>query len=75
VGALFKSILFLGVIGKERLQFWKLFFWSLAKRPRLFPLAITYAVYGYHFRKVAEKIEGSGMFDGSGAWREKGGYV
>ena len=59
VGALFKSLLFLGVLGKERLHFWKLFFWSLARRPRLFPLAITYAVYGFHFRKVAEKIKGS----------------
>jgi radical SAM superfamily enzyme YgiQ (UPF0313 family) len=56
VGALFKSILFLGVIGRERFHFWKLFFWSLTRRPRLFPLAITYAVYGFHFRKVAEKI-------------------
>jgi hypothetical protein len=57
-GALFKSMLFLGVIGRERLHFWKLFFWSLLRKPRLFPLAITYAVYGYHFRKVAEKISG-----------------
>jgi hypothetical protein len=64
LGALFKSILFLGVIGKERFHFWKLFFWSLARRPRLFPLAITYAVYGFHFRKVAENIKGNGMFDG-----------
>lgn len=63
VGALFKSILFLGVIGKERLHFWKLFFWTLVRKPRLFPLAITYAVYGFHFRKVAEKIGESGMFD------------
>jgi hypothetical protein len=63
VGALFKSILFLGIIGRERFYFWKLFFWSLARRPRLFPLAITYAVFGYHFRKVAEKVKGSGMFD------------
>ncbi len=67
VGALFKSMLFLGVIGKERLYFWKLFFWTLIRKPRLFPLAITYAVYGFHFRKVAEKLEESGMFDGSGA--------
>ncbi len=56
LGALFKSILYLGVIGKERLQFWKLVFWSLSRKPRLFPLAITYAIYGFHFRKVAEKI-------------------
>ena len=61
VGALFKSILFLGIIGRERLHFWKLFFWSLMRRPRLFPLAITYAVYGFHFRKVTEKIKGSGL--------------
>lgn len=57
IGALLKAILFLGVIGRERFHFWKLFFWSLLKRPRLFPLAITYAVYGFHFRKVAEKIK------------------
>jgi radical SAM superfamily enzyme YgiQ (UPF0313 family) len=62
VGALFKSILFLGIIGRERFYYWKLFFWSLSRRPRLFPLAITYAIYGFHFRKVAEKYRGSGMF-------------
>jgi radical SAM superfamily enzyme YgiQ (UPF0313 family) len=62
VGALFKSVLFLGIIGRERLHFWKLFFWSLLRRPRLFPLAITYAIYGFHFRKVAEKYRGSGTF-------------
>jgi radical SAM superfamily enzyme YgiQ (UPF0313 family) len=75
LGALFKSMLFLGVIGRERLQYWKLFFWSLCRKPRLFPLAITYAVYGYHFRKVAEKIRGSGMFDGHQTWDEKDSYV
>ena len=31
---------------------WKLFFWSLFRRPKLFLLAITYSIYGYHFRKV-----------------------
>jgi len=75
VGALFKSILFLGILGRERLHFWKLFFWSLARRPRLFPLAITYAVYGFHFRKVAEQITGSGMPDGKDAWYERDGYA
>ncbi|MEA5115448.1 MAG: B12-binding domain-containing radical SAM protein [Geobacteraceae bacterium] len=66
LGALFKSVMFLGVIGKERLYFWKLFFWSLIRKPRLFPLAITYAIYGFHFRKVAEKIGEHGMPGGSG---------
>jgi radical SAM superfamily enzyme YgiQ (UPF0313 family) len=52
VGALLKSILVLGALGKERIYFWKLFFWSLFRRPRLFPMAITYAIYGFHFRKI-----------------------
>jgi radical SAM superfamily enzyme YgiQ (UPF0313 family) len=51
-GALFKSIVLLGIKDKERIYFWKLFFWSLFRRPQLFALAITYAIYGYHFRKV-----------------------
>jgi hypothetical protein len=54
VQALVKSAIFLGIIGKERYQYWKLFFWSLCTRPRLFPLAITFAIYGFHFRKVFE---------------------
>ncbi|UFS71154.1 B12-binding domain-containing radical SAM protein [Geomonas sp. RF6] len=65
-GALVKSMLFLGIIGQERIHYWKLFFWSLLRKPRLFPLAITYAIYGFHFRKVAEKIGNSGMFHRDG---------
>ncbi len=52
--ALFRSILRLGIVGKERLEYWKLFFWTLFRRPRLFPLAITFAIYGYHFRQVVD---------------------
>jgi len=52
--ALFKSMLFLGIKEKERSYYWKLFFWSLFRRPRLFPMAITSAIYGFHFRKVFE---------------------
>jgi radical SAM superfamily enzyme YgiQ (UPF0313 family) len=50
-----KSIVLLGVIGKERIHYWKLFFWSLFRRPKLFPLAITFSIYGHHFRKVFEQ--------------------
>ena len=52
--ALVKSNIFLGVLGKERLYYWKLVFWSLFRRPRLFPLAITFTIYGFHFRKIYE---------------------
>lgn len=52
LGAFLKSILFLGIIEKERIHYWKLFFWSLFRRPQLFQLAITFTIYGFHFRKV-----------------------
>jgi hypothetical protein len=53
---LVSSMFLLGIIGKERLYYWKLFFWTLFKKPQSFPLAITLSIYGFHFRKVAEKI-------------------
>jgi len=54
IGAFFKSIVFLGILGKERFHFWRLFFWSLFRHPRLFPLAITLTISGFHFRKIFE---------------------
>jgi radical SAM superfamily enzyme YgiQ (UPF0313 family) len=51
--AFLKSIWFLGITGKERLQYWKLVSWTLVRRPRFFSLAITLAIYGFHFRKIA----------------------
>lgn len=50
--ALFHSMLVIGVLDKGRRYYWKLVFWSLFNRPKMLPLAITYSIYGYHFRKV-----------------------
>lgn len=47
-----KTLLVLGVKDRARLQYWKLLFWSLLRRPGLFPMAMTFAIYGFHFRKV-----------------------
>ena len=52
--ALFRSIYKLGVLGKERIYYWKLFFWSLFRKPQLFSLAILFTIYGFHFRKISE---------------------
>lgn len=52
--AFLRSIYQLGIRGIERIHYWRLFFWTLFRRPRLFPLAITFAIYGFHFRRVAE---------------------
>ena len=51
--ALFKSIIKLGVIGEERIYYWKLFFWSLFRKPQLFSLAILFTIYGFHFRRIS----------------------
>jgi hypothetical protein len=51
--AFIRSILILGILNRERIWYWKLVFWSLRNRPATFSLAITYSIYGYHFRKVA----------------------
>ncbi len=52
LNAFLKSIWLLGIRGKGRIYYWKLLFWSLFKRPQLFPLAVTFAIYGFHFRKI-----------------------
>jgi radical SAM superfamily enzyme YgiQ (UPF0313 family) len=52
--AFLKSIWVLGIKGKERLYYWKLLSWTLITHPRFFSLAVSYAIYGFHFRKITE---------------------
>lgn len=53
--AFIKSVIRLGIVGKERWYYWRLLFWSLFRRPKSFPLAVTLSIYGFHFRKVFER--------------------
>ncbi len=53
IEAFFKSIWFLGIIGKGKRHYWRLFTSYLMKSPPKFARFILLAVYGYHFRKVA----------------------
>jgi len=52
IKAVLRSLFVLGVFDRGRLSYWKLFFWSLFYCPRLFPEAITFAIYGFHFRQI-----------------------
>jgi radical SAM superfamily enzyme YgiQ (UPF0313 family) len=52
--AFIRSLWKLGIVGNERREYWRLFFWTLFKYPQKFALAITFAIYGYHFRQVSE---------------------
>ena len=54
-----RSMVVQGLAGKGRLEYWKLFFWTLFKRPRLFPDAITFAVFGFHFQRICELYVGA----------------
>ena len=52
--AFWRAGLRLGVLGKERFEYWRLLTWTMARRPRLLPLAVTLAIYGYHYRRICE---------------------
>jgi radical SAM superfamily enzyme YgiQ (UPF0313 family) len=52
--ALLRSVYKLGILGKERLHYWRLLLWAFFRRPEHLHLAITLAISGYHFRKVCE---------------------
>jgi radical SAM superfamily enzyme YgiQ (UPF0313 family) len=55
--AFLKSIWHLGIKGKERYHYWKLILWTLFRKPKLIGISIAFAIYGFHFRKVAVKWE------------------
>ncbi len=50
--AFFKSIIVLGFLNKGRFEYWKFMVWTLVNKPKLLEDAITFSVYGYHFRSV-----------------------
>jgi len=53
--ALVRSFYRLGIVGRERFQYWRLLLWAQFRCPRLLPEAIILAIYGYHFRKICKK--------------------
>jgi len=56
VRALLRSFLLIGVIHRGRRAYWRFVVFALRHHPAQFGLAVTLAVYGYHFRKVAKGL-------------------
>jgi len=56
IKALLKSLWILGLVEKGRRFFWKLLLYSLIRYPRKFPIAVTMAIYGFHFRRVVASL-------------------
>ncbi|MCE0498479.1 MAG: DUF4070 domain-containing protein [Methylacidiphilales bacterium] len=51
-GAFIRSMLSIGILGRERIYYWKLLAWTFFVRPRLLPQTVCLAIYGVHFRTV-----------------------
>jgi len=58
IPALWRAFWVLGVKEKGKRYYWKLILATAFKRPRSLPVAMKLAIYGYHFRLVAEKYIG-----------------
>ena len=56
LSAFLRSTFRLGIIGRERFQYWGLLVWTFFRRPRLLPLAVTLAIYGHHFRRTSATV-------------------
>jgi radical SAM superfamily enzyme YgiQ (UPF0313 family) len=52
IASFFKSVFVIGIMNKGRREYWKLLVWTLFRRPALLKDALTFTVYGYHFRTV-----------------------
>jgi radical SAM superfamily enzyme YgiQ (UPF0313 family) len=55
INAFVQATIRLGILGRERVQYWKLLAWTQFRHPRLVPYAVLLAIYGYHFRKICEQ--------------------
>lgn len=56
VKAFIKSLWVMGVLSRGRYQYWKFFMKAMAFYRRAFPEAMTLAISGYHFRRVASAL-------------------
>ena len=54
--AFLRANLRLGIIGRERFQYWSLLLWTSFRRPNLLPLAVTLSIYGHHFRETCRVL-------------------
>jgi len=56
LGALLKSMWLIGIVSRGRRQYWRFYLSTLTRHPTQFTLAMTLAIYGHHFRRVAETL-------------------
>ena len=54
--ALFKSLWIIGVCTRGRREYWKFLTKTILHHRRAFPEAMTMAIVGYHFRRIAAAL-------------------
>ncbi len=54
--AVFRSFWVLGILERGRRYFWRFVILSIIRYPRKFQMAITLAIYGFHFRRVVQAV-------------------
>ena len=57
IKGLIKSMWILGVKEKGRRYYWRLLISTMFRHPRAFGMSVTFAIQGFHFRKVSEKFK------------------
>ncbi|MEI8194960.1 MAG: B12-binding domain-containing radical SAM protein [Phycisphaerae bacterium] len=50
-----RSMVMLGIVGRERFEYWRLLVWTIFHRPRLLPMAVYLSVLGNHYRGICQK--------------------
>jgi len=56
IGCLWRSIYYVGILGRERWEYWKLMVWTLFRRPVHMALAIKLAALAHHYRRIWEEM-------------------
>jgi hypothetical protein len=56
--AMAASALRIGIIARERWEYWKLLAWTIWNRPRSFGTAVALSISGYHLRRFCEEATG-----------------
>ena len=46
------SLVIIGILNKGRREYWSFLLWTLMRRPGYLVEAVTFSVYGYHFRTI-----------------------
>ena len=65
IWAFIRSVWFLGITDRGRWPYWRFFVSTLLRRPRSFPISMTFAIHGFHFRTVVRKYIGVPVKDAS----------